>query len=233
MKALQKRAEHKARNRQQLAELEMKALRAQINPHFIFNALNSIQSYYSQNDELKANHYMTSFALFIRLTLIHSQSHWLPLRQEIAMLRTYIELEQMRFKELFSFTIICGPGVEPAAISMPAMLIQPYVENAINHGLRYLKGRKGLLTLKFIEQKDVLLCEVEDNGVGRGYAGNSAPPKHISLGMKINRERIDTMNRMYDIDIRIAVVDKQTDSGTPEGTLITLFIPLKKTNQVC
>ncbi len=225
---IRQRAGRAARNKQQLAELEMKALRAQINPHFIFNALNSIQSYYSQNDELKANYYMTSFARFIRLTLMHSQSHWLPLSEEIAMLRTYVELEQMRFKQLFTFTLEVAPDINPEKLIVPAMLIQPYVENAINHGLRYLEGRKGTLALRFRIEDNHLCCVVEDNGIGRQQAEALKSQEHTSFGMKINRQRMDAINRMYDITIKAEVVDKQpsgTDSG---GTLIMLLIPLKK-----
>lgn len=227
-RSIRLRAERDARNRQQVAELEVKALRAQINPHFIFNALNSIQSYYSQNDELKANHYMTSFARFIRLTLMHSQSHWLPLNEELDMLRTYIELEQMRFKQLFSFTIEVSPDIDPKALSVPAMLIQPYVENAINHGLRHIKGRAGILSLKFIKEENTLLCIVSDNGVGIRQAEAGKPVQHTSFGMNINRQRINAINRMYDMDIELEVLDQSTLSGNTSGTMIILHIPIRK-----
>lgn len=228
VRKIQRRAALEAQNRQQLAELEMKALRAQINPHFIFNALNSIQSYYSQHDELKANHYMTSFARFIRLTLTHSQSHWLPLGEEIDMLRIYIELEQMRFKQLFTFSIEVGAGINPEEVTVPAMLIQPYVENAINHGLRYLEDRPGQLAVRFILKGDALLCEVEDNGIGMTQAAAIRPLQHNSMGMKINRERINTISRMYDIMIRLSVEEKQAPPATSTGTLISLLVPLRK-----
>ncbi len=230
---IKRRAAELAQNRQQLAELEMKALRAQINPHFIFNALNAIQVYYSQNDEIRANHYMTSFARFIRLTLTHSQSHWLPLSEEIAMLRTYIELEQMRFKQLFTFSIELGPGINPAEVAVPAMLIQPYVENAINHGLRYLSNRKGILQVRFSLRGDSLLCEIDDNGVGMKASAAGKPPQHHSLGMKINRERIDTISRMYDIRIALNVIEKDALYKGQDGTLIALIVPLRKTLQPC
>lgn len=228
IRIVQQRAGKAAQNKQQLAELEMKALRAQINPHFIFNALNSIQSYYSQNDELKANYYMTSFARFIRLTLMHSQSHWLPLSEEIAMLRTYVELEQMRFKQLFTFTLEIDSGINPERLMVPAMLIQPYIENAINHGLRYLEGRKGVLALRVTLESDHLRCIIEDNGVGREQAASNKPLEHVSFGMNINRQRIDAINRMYDITIEVEIVDKQSSYADAGGTLIVLLIPLKK-----
>lgn len=233
IRKIKRRAAALAQSRQQLAELEMKALRAQINPHFIFNALNAIQSYYSQNDELKANHYMTSFARFIRLTLTHSQSHWLALSEEIAMLRTYIELEQMRFKQLFTFEIVVGPGINPTEVAVPAMLIQPYVENAINHGLRYLSDRKGVLLVRFALLGDNLLCEVDDNGVGMKASAAGKPMQHNSLGMKINRERIDTICRMYDIRIVLNVTEKDAVQTGDHGTLISLLVPLRKNVQPC
>ncbi len=227
IRKVQKRAAQENQYQQQLAQLEMNALRAQINPHFIFNALNAIQYYYSQHDEITANQYLTSFAHFIRLTLTHSQAHWLPLSEEIVMLRTYIELEQLRFRQLFSFTITVAPDLEQEAVAIPAMLVQPYVENAINHGLRHLKARKGQLQLSFTLEQGNLCCIIDDNGIGREQAAAYKKVLHTSLGMKITDQRIHTINRMYGITIQVYITDKpDTDSG-PGGTRVSLVIPLK------
>jgi len=223
---VKKRAKQEALNQQQLAELEMNALRAQINPHFVFNALNAIQFYYSQNDEITANHYMTSFAHFIRLTLAHSKAHWLPLDEEIAMLRTYLELEQIRFQHSFTFTFDIEPGLTEH-VAIPAMLIQPYVENAVNHGLRYLKERQGKLILSFTLEQDNLCCIVDDNGIGRAEAATYRQPQHTSLGMNITHQRIETINRMYGITISADIIDKQDTQDNPGGTRVSLLIPLK------
>ena len=224
------RTEKEADNKRQLAELEMKALRAQINPHFVFNALSSIQAYYSQHDELKANYYMTSFALFIRKTLAHSQVHWLPLTEEVQMLNTYIELEQMRFKQLFTYSIHIDPAINPEEMKVPAMLLQPYVENAINHGFRHLKNRKGILFVRFTAKDNVLHCVIEDNGVGIKQAQLNRHASHKSLGMSISRQRVDSMNRLYNAEIELLVKDKQADHEGTTGTIIEILIPLKKQN---
>lgn len=226
---VKQRAAQETRNQQQLAELELNALRAQINPHFIFNALNAIQFYYSQNDEIAANDYMTSFAHFIRLTLAHSQAHWLPLSEEIAMLRTYLELEQLRFRQSFTVVFDVAPGISAEQIGIPAMLIQPYVENAINHGLRYLIERQGKLTLSFMLKQDNLCCIIDDNGVGRSQAAAYRQAQHTSMGMKINHQRIETINRMYGITVLVEITDKRDTLNETGGTRVSLLIPLKLT----
>lgn len=227
IRKIQKRATQENQHRQQLAQLEMNALRAQINPHFIFNALNAIQYYYSQNDEITANQYLTSFAHFIRLTLTHSQAHWLPLNEEIAMLRTYIALEQLRFRELFTLDITVAPDLDQEKVAIPAMLMQPYVENAINHGLRHLKNRKGRLQLSFTLEHGNLCCIIDDNGIGREQAAAYKKVHHTSLGMKITDQRIHTINRMYGITIQVYITDKPDTGSGPEGTRVSLVIPLK------
>lgn len=213
----------------QMAALEMKALKAQINPHFIFNALSSIQAYYSQNNELKANYYMTSFARFIRQTLVYSESQWLPLSEEVTMLRTYIELEQMRFRQLFAFSITIAAEIDPEQTEIPVMLIQPYVENAINHGLRHLKDRPGVLDVRF-ELKDdgALQCVIEDNGIGIEAAQCNRVVNHQSFGMNINRQRIDAINQLYHTRIRLTIQDRSNIDAASQGTRIEILIPQKK-----
>lgn len=230
IRKVKKRVAQQARNQQQLAELEMNALRAQINPHFIFNALNAIQFYYSQNDEITANHYMTSFAHFIRLTLTYSQAHWLPLSEEVAMLRTYSELEQIRYQQLFTVTFDIEPGLIADRVAIPAMMIQPYVENAINHGLRYLKNRKGRLTVSFSIKDNTLCCIVDDNGIGRKQAATYKQAQHTSMGMKITHQRIEAINRMYGITVRMEITDNPDTPEGPGGTRVSLYIPLKLTD---
>ncbi len=228
IKTIQLQTRKTEQHKRQMAELEMKALRAQINPHFIFNALNSIQTYYSQHDELTANHYMTSFAQFIRKTLNQSQVHWLPLAEESEMLHTYIELEQMRFKKLFTFDIYIDPAIDREQTEVPAMLIQPYVENAINHGLRNLKGRPGLLSVRFTLLEEQLQCIIDDNGIGRAEAQRFRTLSHSSLGMHITRQRVESINQLYHTTIAIAIKDKWIAPGQPGGTTIEMLIPLQK-----
>lgn len=227
IRRIKKKAEREVAINRQMAGLEMKALRAQINPHFIFNALNSIQTYYSHNDELRASYYMSAFAQFVRKTLTHSQSHWLPLSEELIMLQTYIELEQMRFKQVFSFELLMDETIRPDDIVVPAMLIQPYVENAINHGLRHLRDRQGALILSFKLQQHSLVCTIDDNGVGFSAAQQNKPKSHQSFGMHINRQRIQTINQLYHTTIEMTVIDKQSIDPATFGTAIRIIIPLK------
>jgi hypothetical protein len=222
-------AEEKTRREKRMAELEMQALRAQINPHFIFNALNSIQHFYSQNNELQANHYLTLFAQLIRRTLNYSRSHWLTLTEELSMLRDYVELEQMRFKNVFTYKIVVSNNLNPELIKIPALLIQPYVENAINHGLRHLHDRRGSLLIMFELVNTGLRCIIEDNGVGMEASKNLSTNTHKSLGMEINLQRMETINQLYDTNITVSVQNKESLT-TPAsiGTRVTIQIPKKE-----
>jgi len=209
-----------------MTELEMQALRAQINPHFVFNALNSIQNYYNQNDELNANRYMTTFAKLIRQTFTHSGDQWLTLANEVDMIQTYIDLERMRCKNNFTSQITIGEGIVQDQLKIPAMLIQPYVENAINHGLRHLNG-EGALFINFSIENEALVCRIEDNGVGlkRSAILENKTKEHRSMGMEITRKRIETINEIYNTQIQVHVKEKQTDIEV-QGTIVEMIIPL-------
>lgn len=220
-------ADEAAARKRRLAEMELRALRAQVNPHFVFNALNAIQNYYSRNDELNANHYMTAFAQFMRKTLSFSEANWVTLEEEISLLGTYAELEQIRFRKAFRFHISRAPGINAAGIQVPAMLIQPYVENAINHGLRHLSNNSGELLITFTMEQDTLLCTVADNGVGILAAQQNKQVNHQSFGMHINRQRIDTINQTYHTDIRLHILDKSLQGTGQSGTIVTVSIPVK------
>lgn len=211
-----------------MVELEMQALRAQINPHFIFNALNSIQNYYNQHDERSANRYMTTFAKLIRQTLTHSRQNWLSLTEECNMIRDYIDLEQMRFKNTFQYDIKIAGSMYTGNIKIPAMIIQPFVENAINHGLRHLENKEGYLLISFSFSGDQLLCYIEDNGVGFEQAAmiERQGKQHTSLGMEITKSRIETINQLYNTKISVDIIDRSTAEPGQSGTIIEIHIPL-------
>lgn len=210
-----------------MAALEMQALRAQINPHFIFNALNSIQHFYGSNDERKANHYISLFAQLIRKTLHYSSEHWLSLAEELSMIRVYVELEQMRFKGAFDYEVILEGNPDTHQLKVPAMLVQPYVENAINHGLRHLRDRPGRLMLYFELSGDTLICIIDDNGIGLAAAAALRQEGHKSVGMSINRQRMEIINQSYGSNITADVVDK-TAIGS-HGTRVVLRLPVLTT----
>ncbi|MDZ7899616.1 MAG: histidine kinase [Arcicella sp.] len=145
--------------------MELRALQMQIDPHFVFNALNSIQSYIMSHDTLTANNYLTKFAHLIRLFLDSSRSRFIALGEEVRLLTLYIELEKLRFDDKFEFEIVLDANVSKY-FEMPTMILQPFIENAINHGLRY-KKRERIIKYKILYRSRTIICKIEDNGVGR------------------------------------------------------------------
>ena len=151
------------------SEMEMQALRAQMNPHFIFNCLNSINRFIMKNESQAASDYLTQFSRLIRLVLNNSKKTWIPLEDEMEMLVLYLDMEKLRFKDAFSYSIHCDEEADPDNTFIPPLLLQPFVENAIWHGLMH-KKENGLLTISFRKEKDILHCTIMDNGVGRAVA---------------------------------------------------------------
>jgi hypothetical protein len=175
---IKERAKLKTKFAQDIAELEMKALRAQMNPHFIFNSLNSIQNYILKNDSEKASQYLTKFSRLIRLILDHSNQNFITLSSEIQLLTLYIEMEDMRFEKHFESEISVDDNIDAEHILIPSMLIQPSVENAIWHGLLH-KNERGFLKIYFKKLDENLLeVTIEDNGVGRKKLKNCAVKHH-------------------------------------------------------
>jgi hypothetical protein len=200
---------------------ELNALRSQMKPHFIFNSLNSVQHFILENDEESAHLYLSRFAELIRKILDNTQKNTISLAQEIETLELYLSLEKMRFGINFDYNIAVAPGIIPDAIEIPPMLIQPYVENAIWHGL-LPKKENANLWLRFSFEGHTLICEIEDNGIGRKKAGEMKKHKHRSTGMKNIEERIDILNRVSAIKVKLEILDLMDENGNPEGTRIIL-----------
>lgn len=226
LKAAQEVAEEANRAR---AELELRALQMQMNPHFVFNALNSIQSYVMNQDTLTANLYLSKFSRLIRLFLDSSRSKFIPLAEEIKLLTLYIELEKIRFENKFEFEIVADSMVNKY-VEIPTMILQPFIENAINHGLRY-KHQKGLLSIRFYKELGYLICKIEDNGVGRNNAekiqGKSSKG-YKSQGLKITTERLTTYNKINDANIVFSIKDRIENPASPNdevGTVIEIRFP--------
>lgn len=228
VKAISRVEKEKAALSKSITALELHALRAQINPHFMFNALNAIQNYYSRNDERSANYYLTSFARLIRQSLNHAKTHWLTVAEELAMLRTYIELEQMRFDKSFRYELVIDPALDPNRVYLPTMLLQPYVENAINHGLGNLEQEAGLLVVSCELSGASLRCRIDDNGVGfeGGRRFGKPAADHKSMGMAITQQRVETINQLYNTTITTNIISKQFPR---HGTVIEIIIPLNIT----
>jgi len=215
--------------KQKMAEAEMQALRAQMNPHFIFNCLNSINRYIVKSDGQTASLYLTRFAKLIRLILDNSNSKAVSLANELEALRLYIEMESIRFEKKFQYQIKVADDIQPDSVCVPPLIIQPYVENAIWHGLLH-KETAGELKISIYKKSPSLLeCIIEDNGVGRERAkelkSKSASQKK-SLGMRLTEDRLALLNTAGITSAVIEVEDLKTNEGSAAGTKVILRIPI-------
>ncbi|MFN8209852.1 MAG: histidine kinase [Bacteroidales bacterium] len=212
----------------QIAEITQANLRQQMNPHFIFNTLNSIQYFMYQHDKLATNNYLTKFSNLIRKVLENSQHTSVPLNDELDALTLYLELESLRFKDKFDFTITVDDDVDPILYKVPTMLIQPFVENSICHGIMPL-DRKGHVEIEISLRNDHLLCRIEDNGIGREAARENRLKKgtnHNSLGTQITATRLELVNSLYGTDLKTIYTDLKDESGKGTGTRVEIQIPI-------
>ncbi len=214
------RANQRLRLENSLMEMERKALRLQMNPHFIFNALDSISSFIFKNDPKQAVRYLNNFAKLMRGTLESSMEHLHPVETEVSILRNYLELEKLRFQGKFDFQIVVDEEID-YDVGIPPMLIQPHVENAILHGLKP-KKTGGELSIRFTLAGDFLICEIEDNGIGR-KASKALPKRqdHRSMATQINRDRLRLLRLSMNEHIDIQIIDKEN----PTGTKVVLKLP--------
>ncbi|CCH56469.1 Sensor protein lytS [Fibrisoma limi BUZ 3] len=214
---------------QKLADTEMTALRAQMNPHFIFNCLNSIKLYTLENDAERASEYLTKFSRLIRLVLENSRSELVTLHNELEALRLYIELEAMRFKHKLQYSIQVDPAVDQQYLRIPPLLLQPYVENAIWHGLMH-KPEGGIITIEIEQPHESLLhIEITDDGIGRQRAAelkSKSAGKHKSFGMQVTADRIRMINQLYNMQTQARIEDLVDSFGEACGTRVTLEIPV-------
>ncbi|WP_221392984.1 sensor histidine kinase [Dyadobacter sp. NIV53] len=215
--------------REKFNEMEMRALRAQMNPHFIFNCLNSINRYIVKNDNATASLYLTRFSKLIRLILDNSNSKNVLLSNELEALKLYIEMEGVRFDNKFDYRIILDENVYPDSIEVPSLIIQPYVENAIWHGLLHKETNGSLLVQISMQGENVLQCIIEDDGIGRAkameYRSKSAMNKK-SLGMKLTEDRIAILNQDSKTNASVKIQDLVDDSGEAAGTRVVIVIPV-------
>ncbi len=212
-----------------ISQTEMSALRSQMNPHFIFNCLNSIQYFTAQNDAEKASNYLTKFSRLIRLVLENSKSERVTLTNELETLRLYIEMEAMRFQQKVSYAIEVATEIDTDSIQIPPLLLQPFVENAIWHGLMH-KEEGGTVQVSVQQTQDNLLhVEIIDDGVGRQQAAeykSKSATQNKSFGMKLTAERIELINQLYHTKTQVNVVDLIDENGKAKGTRVTIYIPI-------
>ncbi len=214
-----------------LADVSMSALRSQMNPHFIFNCLNSIKLYTTQNDTVSAVAYLTKFSKLIRMALENSRRETVTLKADLESLDLYIQMEAMRFKDKLQYNIVVDENVDSNFIEIPPLLLQPYVENAIWHGLMYKdEGGKIDVSVSVMPGEPVLIISIQDNGVGReksaALSGNTAG-RHTSYGTKVTSERLDLINSVYKTGASVATEDVKNESGEIAGTLVTIKIPFE------
>jgi ligand-binding sensor domain-containing protein len=212
----------------EMSKIELKALRSQMNPHFIFNSLNSIQHYIFHSKTDEAIKYLSKFARLVRIILNNSDKPTVTVEEDIEALKLYLELEQMRFEGKFEYELIIDPSVDTDYDVMPPMLMQPYVENAILHGLNP-SPKKGKLNIHLSAKNNFLICTITDNGIGREKSAeikHTMPKsKHKSLGMKITEDRLKILNEINNSQLSVTITDLR-EGNESKGTQVQLFIPL-------
>lgn len=206
--------------------LALQSMSGQMNPHFIFNALNSVNEYISQNDERAANRYLSSFSKLMRQVMDDSKHTFIPLTDEISMLRLYLELEHARFKDQFEYTFTVDQELENSDYELPPMMLQPFIENAIWHGLRYRNG-KGALEVNFKKVGENIEILISDNGIGMVKSKElktQHQKKQNSLGMKNIHTRLALMNEIYNAGMTLHIIENQPGSENV-GTTVKIRIP--------
>ncbi|HTF06128.1 MAG TPA: two-component regulator propeller domain-containing protein, partial [Bacteroidia bacterium] len=229
IRQIKKRERREAEMRVALAGNELKALRAQMNPHFVFNSLNSIQHFILTNKTNDAGKYLNKFARLMRVILNNSEKSLITVREEMEYLQLYMELEAMRFDNKFDWSVDISADIDADYIEIPAMLLQPYVENAILHGLTP-RGEGGKLEIILRMQGHNLLCRIKDNGIGREQAREmrqlSGRKDHKSLGMKITSDRLELINNLQGSHLSMTITDLKDAEGAATGTQVDIFIPV-------
>lgn len=211
------------------SELEMEALRAQMNPHFIFNCLSSINHFILKSETDTASDYLTRFSRLIRIVLVNSKNKLITLEDELEMLRLYLDMERLRFKNAFSYAINFINSVDIDNIYIPPLLLQPFAENAIWHGLMHKDG-EGHLDIFLRTEDDFLICHVIDDGIGRKAASELrlSDEKKKSLGLKITRERFELLNEKDEKKTYFEFEDLVDKYGNAAGTKVTLKIRIRE-----
>jgi two-component system LytT family sensor kinase len=207
--------------------LALRSLRTQMNPHFIFNALNSVNSFISKNDEKLANLFLSDFARLMRLVMENSEHEFITLQKELEIIKIYLQLEHFRFENKFSYHLNIDDNLDLDNVNIPPMLVQPYIENAIWHGLRY-KETKGNLWVHFAINDAVLEINIKDDGIGRIKSKEiktANQKKSQSMALKNIQDRVAIINDLHKTKIKVEVTDLNT-SLFDVGTFVKLTIPV-------
>ncbi|HEY2349183.1 MAG TPA: histidine kinase, partial [Puia sp.] len=223
--SLAKKQKELANINQQLAEAQLSALQTQMNPHFIFNSLNSIKGMILANEQQKASRYLSKFAQMIRVTLNQSKEIFTTLYENLQHLENYLLMEKLRFDDSFSYKIVVDDYLDKEETLIPTLMIQPLAENAIWHGLLLKEGDKKLL-ISFSQKEDTIFCKIEDNGIGIRHSEELKRvnnPSHQSVGLSNLRNRIKIMNEKYDIGCNLEISDLGQADEERSGTSALLY----------
>ena len=232
-RTLKENEENKLRNK--ALEVERSLLRTQMNPHFIFNALNSVQNFIISNNTQDAVRFLSKFAKLMRMILNNSMVQSVSLSDEMQSLSLYLDLERARFANKFNYSIEIDDNVEEDLVSVPPMLVQPFIENAIIHGLMHKTDGEGLITISIAEKdNNSLVCQITDNGVGRKAAAElekNNERKHKSVGMQLTRDRLRDLNSKANAEMSCVITDLEDDAGNALGTQVTIIIPISENTE--
>jgi|GEM_PF-557357 len=222
-----KRATEKLELNRQLHEMEIRTLKAQMNPHFIFNALNAIQVFIMNLENEKAEVYLAKFSRLIRELLESNANESLSVREETNILNGYLEIESLRFGKSFSYIVRVDERIDSDQTRIPHMLIQPFVENAIWHGLLAKENDRQLEVLLEYDSPKTIRCTIDDNGIGREASALKAQTiKKKSLALSIVQQRLTLMQTLMQVDCRVEITDKTANANQQKGTRVTVIIPI-------
>ncbi|MBL0333865.1 MAG: histidine kinase [Chitinophagaceae bacterium] len=224
IKSIRKEEKSKRKFTRELANMEMKALRSQMNPHFIFNCINSIDALIQSNDKYHATVYLNKFAKLIRNILDSSKQNTISLNQDLEALKLYIELEQLRHENKFTASVTAEESVLQEDYKVPPLIIQPFVENAIIHGIRHRPGNGGILTITVSRQGEYLQYLIEDNGVGRDYVKSRIRRENQSYGMDMSNDRVKLFNNEATASVHITDL---FNNGQPAGTRVEVLLKIQ------
>jgi ligand-binding sensor domain-containing protein len=226
---IRRREQEKTAINKKIGDLEQLARKAQMNPHFIFNSLNSIQQYVMDADITGANKFISGFSRLMRQTLDFSSKQEISLEQELGYLSNYLELERTRLENAFGWSVTIASDVNTAEYHIPPMILQPFVENSVRHGLRFRRDRDGVVSIHIKKENNYLVCVLEDNGIGRKAALKFKSVNAIeyqSKGMSLTAERIAMLNKDNEHKITMHIEDLEDDQHKALGTRVTISFPI-------
>ena len=227
IKKIRRKEKEQTQLNQHIVELEQKALRSQMNPHFIFNCLNSIQQFVAEKDIKGVNNFITDFSRLIRMTLDLSTHTLINMSDEIEYISTYLKVEKTRFEDQFNYRINVDPSLDLHQIELPPLLLQPYIENSIRHGIKYKTEGNGLIQINVEKKDSSVLISIEDNGIGREAAKKYNTKYHIqyqSKGMTINEDRIKILNNSGEKKIKLKITDLYNQEKEAVGTRVDIYL---------